>query len=191
MGCHAGLPQVLKNRRPDSYSSYISPVMRTPLSLVICPILLACSTSREVPPKAQVVEWTAKPVRIVNGPDGTPLLEVELRGKVEPGWHVYSLTQKAGGPTPMSVSVEGSTQYELAGSVDGPAAERAMDPNFGVETETYSGEPVFKLAVKVPSSALDSAAPIDLKVRSQACSDKLCLPARTTTLSVNPAIPKS
>lgn len=87
----------------------------------------------------------------------------------------------------MTVKVAPPTLYELTGNVTGPAPEKKMDPNFGIETETYSGNPVFRLTVREPDAthAAASGTPIELKVRSQACSDKLCLPARTVTLIID------
>jgi hypothetical protein len=43
---------------------------------------------------------------------------------------------------------------------------------------------VITVPVRVSSSALKSGKPIEVKVRSQACSDKFCLPPKTSTISV-------
>ena len=85
----------------------------------------------------------------------------------------------------MTVKVPDSAAYSIVAPISGPAPERAMDPNFNIETETYSNAATFRLTVKLPRGS-DTGAPIELKVRSQACSDKLCLPARTTTVTVAP-----
>jgi hypothetical protein len=63
-----------------------------------------------------------------------------------------------------------------------------QDPNFGIETETYSGEQIFRIPLKLAASSTLAPPPIEVKIRSQACSDNLCLPARTTTLTVTPEI---
>ena len=62
----------------------------------------------------------------------------------------------------------------------------AHDENFGIETEKYTGEKLFKVPLKLAASSSVALPPIELKVRSQACSDRLCLPAKTTTLTVTP-----
>ncbi len=147
--------------------------------------LAACAS--EAPPSAkgsQPVAWEAEVARQTPSSDGTSLVDVRLKGKIEDGWHVYSLTQKLGGPTPLSVKVDPSTLLSIDSSVTGPTPQRALDPNFGVETETYAGAPEISVPIRVSSEALKSGKPIEVKVRSQACSDKLCLPAKTTTLSV-------
>lgn len=116
--------------------------------------------------------------------DGSVLVNVRLKANIENGWHVYAPTQQGNGPIPLSVKVEPSAATALASNIDGPVPEKSLDPNFGIETETYSGQPVITVPIKVSAEALKSGKPIDVKVRSQACSDKLCLPAKTTTLSV-------
>jgi len=148
---------------------------------------VACTSPKsEAPPKsdAQVVEWTGIAGAPKPGPENTALVDLQVQVTVTGGWHVYSLTQTTGGPTPMTVKV--SPPYEIAGEIKGPPADKAQDPNFGILTETYSGEQVFTIPLKLASTASLNPPPIEVKIRSQACSDKLCLPARTTTLNVTP-----
>jgi hypothetical protein len=148
----------------------------------------ACSSPKQEPPPksdAQVVEWAAVAAAPKPGPDNTKLVDLDLQLTVTGGWHVYSLSQTKGGPTAMTVKV--SPPYEIAGEITGPPVEKAQDPNFGIITETYSGEQIFRVPLKLAASASIDPPPVEVKVRSQACSDKLCLPARTTTLTVTPA----
>ena len=151
-------------------------------------LMAACSepkkTEQGAKPPAKVEEWAAIANSPKLGPENTSLLELQLQVTVTNGWHVYSLTQDQGGPTPMSVSVE--PPYEIAGEIVGPPPVKAKDPNFGIETETYSGEQIFRIPLKLAASSSVSPPPIEVKVRSQACSDNLCLPARTTRLTVVP-----
>jgi DsbC/DsbD-like thiol-disulfide interchange protein len=147
----------------------------------------ACSERKEqVPPRSdsQVAEWAAIASAPQEGPEESKLVELQLQVTVTDGWHVYSLTQDKGGPTPMSVKVE--PPYEIAGEITGPPPVKFDDPNFGIVTETYAGEQIFKVPLKLAASSALTAPPIEVKIRSQACSDKLCLPARTTTLTVTP-----
>jgi hypothetical protein len=161
--------------------------MRT-LSWVACLMAIsACADPKREPPPAatsNVAEWAAIATAPKPGADSTSLIELQLQVTVSDGWHVYSLTQEKGGPTPMSVKVE--PPYEIAGDIVGPPVVKFQDPNFGIETETYSGEQIFKVPLKLAKSSSLNPPPIEVKIRSQACSDKLCLPARTTTLSVTP-----
>ena len=163
--------------------------MRTAALLGLA-VVAACNSQKEqspAPPTGPVVEWAAMAGAPRAGTKDTMLLDVDLQVTVTGGWFVYSLTQTTGGPTPMSVSV--APPYALAGEIMGPPPEKAHDANFGIETEKYSGERIFKVPLKLAASASDVAPPVELKVRSQACSDRLCLPAKTTTLTITPAQP--
>jgi hypothetical protein len=163
--------------------------MRKTLLTVMSLFAAACSSEANdgaLPPPSPVVEWSATAENLRPAPGGGTLVDVRLRAAVEPGWKLYSLSQGGGGPVAMTVKLDSLSSYRLAGEIRGPAADKAMDPNFNIETETYSGEALFVVPVEVPPG---SQAPIELKVRSQACSDRLCLPARTTTVSV-PAPPE-
>jgi DsbC/DsbD-like thiol-disulfide interchange protein len=145
----------------------------------------ACADNRAPVVKGpQPVQWSADVASATPSNDGTVLVNVRLKAVIQDGWHVYSLTQKAGGPTPLSVKVDSSLSLSIGSQLIGPPPQKAMDPNFGVETETYSGAPVITVPVRVSKSALESGKPIEVKVRSQACSDKFCLPAKTSTVSV-------
>ena len=162
------------------------PQMR-PLLLSIIVGSIACSSPREAPPSgSSQVAWSAIPVSMKEAPGNGFVVEVDVRATIENGWHIYSLGQTTGGPVPLSVRVEPSPPYSLGGDISGPQPERAKDPNFGIETETYSREAVIRVPVKVTAANTNDLPPLELKVRSQACSDRVCLPARTTTLVVNP-----
>jgi thiol:disulfide interchange protein DsbD len=161
--------------------------MRLKIVTLIATTTLACGPAKGAArPTLEVVKWTATPATVRPSPDGDRIMDVVLRADVEEGWKFYSLTQKpkaGGSPAAMTVAI--TPAASLDGSVQGPTPNRSVDPNFSFETETYSGSPVFRFAVKLPANTA-AATPVELTVKSQACSDKICLPVRTTTLSVAP-----
>ncbi|MDO8500319.1 MAG: protein-disulfide reductase DsbD family protein [Gemmatimonadaceae bacterium] len=167
---------------------YFTLLMRNLVFLSILGLSAACTSPREAPTRAeqQVVEWSAIAGELRPGPDSGFVVDVEIQAAIVDGWHIYSLTQATGGLTPMTVKVAPSPPYSLAGPVTGPQAVKARDPNFNIETETYSGEAIFRVPVKLMSASTISVPPLEIRVRSQACSDRLCLPARTTTLTLQP-----
>jgi thiol:disulfide interchange protein DsbD len=161
--------------------------MRSVLLLALTALISACGAAKDNPaPPASaeaVVGWSAVAGAPRIGPKDSRVVDVDLKVNVTDGWHVYSLTQLTGGPTPMSVTV--ASPYQLAGGIKGPSPVKAQDNNFGIQTETYSGAQSFRFAVEIANTAGDLP-PIEFKVRSQACSDKLCLPAKTQTITVKP-----
>lgn len=148
-------------------------------------VTMACTEASPPPAKGpQPVTWTAEVADQTRAPDGSVLVNVRVKATIDDGWHVYAPSQPGQGPTPLSVKVDSSSLIALNSSIAVPIPQKAMDPNFGIETETYSGQPVITVPIRVSAEAIKSGKPIDVKVRSQACSDKFCLPAKTTTLSV-------
>ncbi|HUQ48679.1 MAG TPA: protein-disulfide reductase DsbD domain-containing protein [Gemmatimonadaceae bacterium] len=162
--------------------------LRTPTAIAFVALTtVAAACDKTAPPLTkgvQPVTWTANVADQAPSADGSVLVNVRIKATIKNGWHVYAPTQSGQGPTPLTVKVEPSPLTTLASEINGPVPEKTLDPNFGIETETYSGEPVLTVPIRVSAEALKSGKPIDVKVRSQACSDKLCLPAKTTTLSV-------
>src|SRR4051794_6819777 len=61
---------------------------------------------------------------------------VQVTASISGGWHVYSITQGAGGPYPTKIAVDGAP-FSLGGGIKASAPKRAMDPNFQIVTETY------------------------------------------------------
>ena len=166
--------------------------MRYPVLALALFLTAACSAEREAPPVGtRQVEWSAVPGAMREAPGTGFVFEVDVRATIEDGWHIYSLGQTTGGPVPLTVKVEPSPPYSLAGDASGPPPVKAKDPNFGIETETYSNEAVIRVPVKITASSVTELPALELKVRSQACSDRVCLPARTTTLVVQPQPAKS
>jgi DsbC/DsbD-like thiol-disulfide interchange protein len=132
-----------------------------------------------------------RPVRwsVVGG--GAPLevtsgrtVPITLQADIAKGWHIYSLTQKPGGPIPLSIQLINPGDVVMRGVIKAPKTERLFDKNFGIETELYSGSPRFVIPVGVPGHTLTGTRKIQVGVRYQVCSATLCLPARTDKLGV-------
>jgi len=103
---------------------------------------------------------------------------LRLTAKIEPGWHLYSLTiPKDLYPTKLTLmdnpAVDSYTVYQ-------PPPVRAMDPNLKEMVETYSNQAEFWIPATLKS---DAAGPVELtaQVRYRACDDKQCLNPRTKT----------
>ncbi|HEX2692414.1 MAG TPA: protein-disulfide reductase DsbD N-terminal domain-containing protein [Gemmatimonadaceae bacterium] len=109
----------------------------------------------------------------------TPLT---LEAQIAQGWHIYSLSQKPGGPIPLSIRLIASDDAVVRGLIKAPQPESQFDKNFGIETQLYSGTPRFTIEVAVPSRAHSGIRNIQFGARYQVCSETLCLPPRTDTL---------
>jgi hypothetical protein len=109
---------------------------------------------------------------------------VTLQADIAKGWHIYSLTQKPGGPIPLRLELLGAADVLVRGVIRAPQPDRAFDKNFGIETELYSGSPRFTIPVGVPGRSLTGVRKFQIAARFQVCSETLCLPPRTDKLDV-------
>ena len=148
-------------------------------ALLAVTLLGACKKDDQVVSN-NPANWSVSSVKGLLQPGTTDT--VHFAAVLDSGWYVYSLTQKAGGPTPMSVTIAPSPPYSLVGNVTGPPPVVIFDKEFGIDTERYTGAPAFTVVVAVAQGKTPSQS-LDLKVRYQACNATLCLPARTTTLT--------
>jgi thiol:disulfide interchange protein len=133
--------------------------------------------------KEDPVQWTLTPAS--GEPDVAPGSQVflALRASIQPGWHLYSPTTPSGGPNPTQIRLEPNPV--IAGyAVYRPQPIRRFDSNFQLETETYTGTPVFYIDAQT-NQAASAAAEISAQVRYQVCSDVKCLPPVHKTASTH------
>jgi DsbC/DsbD-like thiol-disulfide interchange protein len=136
------------------------------------------------------VHWS-----VIGGPAARAVVSgrtipIVVQADIAKGWHIYSLTQRSGGPIPLRIDLIGEADMIVRGIIKAPKPERQFDKNFGIETELYSGSPRFTIPVGVPGRLLSGIRKLQIRARYQVCSDKLCLPPRTDTLGVAVRIAK-
>lgn len=152
--------------------------------LLLFPLIAATDPSAHRTLSIRPVRWSVVP--------GTSPLQVTpgrtvpltVQADIAKGWHIYSLTQKSGGPIPLSIKLVDAADVIVRGVIKAPQPERAFDKNFGIETELYSGNTRFTIPVGVPGRALGGLRKFHVAVRYQVCSETLCLPPRTEKLAV-------
>lgn len=130
------------------------------------------------------VRWTvvggSSPRDVVSG----RTVPITLQAEIAKGWHIYSMTQKPGGPIPLRLELIGAADVVVRGVINAPKPERTFDKNFGIETELYSGTARFTIPVGVPGHSLAGIRRFQIAARYQVCSDKVCLPSHTEKLDV-------
>ncbi len=106
-----------------------------------------------------------------------------LTAAIEDGWHLYSLTTPKGGPNATTVKFTDSSAVARI-RIFQPPPVRTFDPNFHLDTETFTKE--LPLLLEVTTEGNGSHGPVDLEaqVRYQACKDTLCLAPRTKSVKV-------
>lgn len=124
------------------------------------------------------VQWTISPESVSAPPGGTASLK--LNAKIEPGWHIYALTNPEGGPTPTTVKVTPANAAVSKLRLWQPKPETKLDPNFNMNVETLEGELTLPAVVEIAADASSGATEVPLLVRYQACTEKECLPRKVT-----------
>jgi thiol:disulfide interchange protein DsbD len=107
----------------------------------------------------------------------------KLIATVQPGWHLYSLSQPPGGPNPTTIKVvENPVVGDYTGSFQ-PKPEKKFDQSFQIDTETFTGDTTFYIDLQLKGDAKSGIAEIMATARYQVCTDKMCLPPKTKTAS--------
>ena len=134
-----------------------------------------------------VVQWTAKiePAVVVKaGAD----IEAVIDAEIEPGWHLYALTQEGGGPQALVIAVPPESPFKLAGPVIAPLPITAPDANFNIDTQYHAEEARFYVPVTIPPGA-SGRLPLDFDITFQTCTDRFCLPPVTQRVSLSLLVP--
>jgi thiol:disulfide interchange protein len=120
--------------------------------------------------------------------------KVLITAKIDPGWHLYSLTQPPGGPITTKITIDEGGPLQMDGKPQQPKPKEAVDPNFtppgGPDfiTQTFEKEVTFTVPVKVTADA--AAGPLKgiVKIRFQVCDEHQCLPPRTRPLEFDATV---
>jgi thiol:disulfide interchange protein DsbD len=133
-------------------------------------------------PQDDPVKWSAQVVTKDLRPGG--VFDVAVTAVAEEDWHVYSVTQGPGGPIPTTVAVAARPPFARAGAIRGPAPVTAFDPNFEIRTETYAGTFTLVLPMRLAAGASGRHGTLGIEIGFQACTNRVCLPPKTVTLTV-------
>jgi len=113
-----------------------------------------------------------------------------LTATMDDEWHLYSLSTPKGGPIASTVSLADSPAI-ASYKIYQPQPVRKLDPNFGIETETFGKEVAFLFDIAVSPSASGGPVELTANARYQSCTDRQCLPPRrvpsTATLTLDAA----
>ena len=106
---------------------------------------------------------------------------LELTATVQPEWHLYSPTTPPGGPIITTIRLVENPALDSF-VVYRPKPVRKLDPNFQLDTETYTAKAVFLIDATLKPSAKGMTT-LEAAVRYQACTDVKCLPPVKKSIS--------
>ena len=109
---------------------------------------------------------------------------VHVQAELQPGWHIYSITQPAGGPIPTRITVPAEQPFEIAGRITpSPAPRVAFDSAFHMNVELHEKAVGFAVPVRSTPSGATHPDSIHVNVRYQVCNATLCYPPQTAKLA--------
>jgi hypothetical protein len=115
-------------------------------------------------PKVRVGEWFVARIRV----------------EIAKGYHLYSVTQPAGGPLPTRISaIPGLGETSVA---PWPQPTRIFDPKFGMETEWHAGSVLFDVSMRAEATLPEGTQEAVFKVEYQLCDEQTCLRPATKDL---------
>jgi DsbC/DsbD-like thiol-disulfide interchange protein len=124
----------------------------------------------------EVVKWNATVSKST-----AASASVVLSATIQDGWHVYALSQPAGGPTPLKITIPSGAPFALQAPVAETKVTRREDPSFKMETVYYLNS--VNLTVNVKKEVNPAAEILPVDVRFKACNARLCLPPYTAHLT--------
>jgi Disulphide bond corrector protein DsbC len=138
---------------------------------------LAAGYAAETP-----VLWSAtiEPARLSPGAKGV----IRVDASIDPGWHIYSLTQPNTGPLASTIEFAESNVLSKTGTIQQSPFERKHDAMFNADVELFERHADFDIPVRVGSSTQPGSYEAKVKVIWQACSARICLLPANKTLMV-------
>lgn len=97
---------------------------------------------------------------------------VFIKATIEPGWHIYSLNTKDGGPIKTSFIFNKSTTYSTVGKPMEPKPTVHYEKSFGMNVSYFEKEVVFQQKIKLKKAATTVKGTLEFMT----CNDHKCLP---------------
>ena len=116
-------------------------------------------------PAQNPVTWSIKANALATLKAGDKFT-AQVTAQIQSGWHLYSITQSAGGPIPTRITLPDGQPFKLGGGVSGPRPRVEMDPNFQINTEIKIHAACKFLSVLVPRAGVESARPFGQRILS-------------------------
>ena len=111
--------------------------------------------------------------RIVAAQDGKPS-QLQITARMLPGWHIYSITQKKGGPKPSRINLDNSDQFRLLGAFVANQAAAVHRFEFwpGLDVEEHENTVTWSAAIEPVGPRGLAGLTISGNVAGQVCKDQ-------------------
>lgn len=101
-----------------------------------------------------------------------------ITAEIEPGWHVYSLTQPAGGPIATKIEPEPSDEYRLTAEFRSRTAPHTVVSDIwqGLAVETHEDQVIWYAPIEVAEGSDPTSITIEGRMLGMTCDAERCLP---------------
>ncbi|MBF0288796.1 MAG: thioredoxin family protein [SAR324 cluster bacterium] len=142
------------------------------------------SSIPQIPEKTIVLSLELEP----RNPNPGEHIRAIVKGELEPGWHIYSLVPAKDefAPPPTKLTFKEAKNLEALGPFYETNPITANDPVIGMELNYHNNLVYFYQNLKLVDTApIDQPVAIQVSIKYQTCSDKICLPPKTEILSTS------
>lgn len=107
-------------------------------------------------------------------PDASGRASLAVTATIQPGWHIYSLTQKPVQAVPTTIAVNESAEYRVTGPFQ-PNLPPEVVRKDGDVFEQFAGEVTWQAPIEIAKSVDPRNLKIAGRARIQTCSETSCL----------------
>lgn len=111
------------------------------------------------------------------GPNEAVLL---IKATIEPGWHIYSLNIKDGGPVKTSFTFNKSTAFTIVGKLKEPKPSVHFEKSFGMDVSYFEKGVIFQQRIKLKKPSVTIKGSLEFMT----CNDHKCLPPADIEFSI-------
>ncbi len=146
--------------------------MKKLLALVAAITITACAYAQiEAPVKWGYFAKRTSPTEAI----------ILLKATIQPGWHIYSLHVKKGGPIATSFTFMPSKDYTLMGPVSEPKPASKFEPSFKMNVTYFEKEVIFQQKIKLKSP---NATVVKGALEYEVCNNQKCLPPEDVNFNI-------
>ncbi len=106
--------------------------------------------------------------------------EITITALIEKGWHTYSQRPTDAGPISTIITFPTSKQFTLIGKTEESNAHEEFDKAFEAMLFTFTDKAEFKQKIKFTKPGFI----VSFKVEAVCCNESMCLPPKSTDLTV-------
>jgi DsbC/DsbD-like thiol-disulfide interchange protein len=158
--------------------------------LIVLAFVAATSAASSAQGITDPITWAlaVQPAGASSKPGG--MVTLALTATIDEGWHLYAIKLEPGGPVPTTITIPDGQVFSAAGDIVEPLPASSFDGNFNKILEYHENKAVFVVPVKSAATTPAGKQTARVTASYQTCNDRLCLPARSVTVTTEVQIAK-